>query len=70
MDTEDLFTYIVRAATNVHNELGPGLLESAYQNCMLIELKKMGIKARSEVKMPVFYCEKKVQKNGLCLNSN
>ncbi len=42
---------IIKAAIRVHKELGPGLLESVYQRCMIIELEAMGhkvTKARGE----------------------
>ena len=46
---------IIQAAINVHKSLGPGLLESVYQKCMVIELKDMGLKVESEVDLPVTY---------------
>jgi GxxExxY protein len=39
----------------VHSVLGPGLLESAYQACLLHKLRKQGIKVESEVPLPVIY---------------
>ena len=36
----------------VHKELGPGLLESVYQLCMVIQLQKMGVKFQSELSAP------------------
>jgi GxxExxY protein len=46
---------IVDAGYNVHNELGPGLLESVYLFCFIEELKIRGIKAKQEVIIPLFY---------------
>ncbi len=46
---------IVDAAMKVHSALGPGLLESAYQGCLLYELRKRGLKVLPEVVQPVFY---------------
>jgi GxxExxY protein len=43
----------IQAAIAVHKELGPGLLESVYQACMLIEMKNMGIEVESEVYLPI-----------------
>jgi len=40
---------------NVHSTLGPGLLESAYEACLLHELRKLDLKALSQVPLPVFY---------------
>lgn len=50
-----LSSQIIKAALAVHKELGPGLLESVYHACMLIELKEMGTRAESEVLLPVVY---------------
>jgi GxxExxY protein len=43
------------AAFEVHSYLGPGLLESAYQACLLYELRERGIFAESEKPLPVVY---------------
>lgn len=50
-----LSSQIIHAALNVHSELGPGLLESVYQQCMVIELREKDLKVRSEVDLPVRY---------------
>ena len=39
----------------VHNYLGPGLLESAYEGAMVIELKKRGLDVHRQVVYPLFY---------------
>jgi hypothetical protein len=53
MGLNDLTEKIVGAAIDVHRELGPGLLESTYEACMLFELAERGLslspKARSAV---------------------
>ncbi len=46
---------IIGAAIAVHRELGPGLLESAYQACMSRELSLRQIAFRSQVDLPVHY---------------
>jgi GxxExxY protein len=46
---------VIGAAIGVHQELGPGLLESVYQRCLIIELQSMGIKAEMEVPLEVRY---------------
>jgi GxxExxY protein len=46
---------IVDAAMKVHSALGPGLLESAYEACLLFELHKRGLKAVNQVQLPVVY---------------
>lgn len=55
MDLNDL-TYKIRGAIfNVHNELGPGLLESSYEAALTYELISLGIGVRSQVGLPVIY---------------
>lgn len=46
---------VIGCAIEVHRNLGPGLLESAYQRCMLFELRKQGLAVETEVPMPVNY---------------
>jgi len=55
MQLNFLSSKIIQAALNVHKELGPGLLESVYKQCMLIDLSEMGLQAKSEVDLPVSY---------------
>ncbi len=43
------------AATNVHRQLGPGLLESVYEKALLIECSKAELKVESQVDVPVMY---------------
>jgi len=60
----NLSAKIIGAAITVHKELGPGLLESVYQSCMMIELSRIGIKALGEVAIPVVYRGIEVHKEG------
>jgi len=46
---------IIGAAIEVHKALGPGLLESAYQECLLYELKSMGYSVQKEITQPIVY---------------
>ncbi len=46
---------IIGAAINVHRALGPGLLESAYQTCLVHELRKRGHRCETEAHLPVAY---------------
>jgi len=64
MDINHLSSQIIKAAINVHKELGPGLLESVYQSCVVIELKNMGIKAQSEVPVEIYYNGQKISDQG------
>jgi len=52
---EQLTGTIIAAATEVHRELGPGLLESAYQSCLSHELALRGVHLEAEVGLPVSY---------------
>lgn len=46
---------IIGAAIEIHKTLGPGLLESAYQECLFFELKSMGLNVLKEVSLPIIY---------------
>ncbi len=52
---EEVSKAILDAAYKVHTALGPGLLESVYETCLVHELKLMGIKAVTQVSIPVKY---------------
>ena len=51
----ELSRKIIGAAIAVHRELGPGLLESAYEACLEYELLQMGIRVERQVPQPVIY---------------
>ena len=46
---------IVDASVSIHKEMGPGLLESVYEYCLLKELENRGVKAINQVSVPLFY---------------
>ncbi|MCW5748361.1 MAG: GxxExxY protein [Alphaproteobacteria bacterium] len=46
---------VIGIAIDVHRSLGPGLLESAYEECLAFELREAGISFRRQVPMPVHY---------------
>jgi GxxExxY protein len=46
---------IIGAAINVHRVLGPGLLESAYQECLFFELQSIGLTVTKEIALPIVY---------------
>ena len=52
---EKLIDRVLTAATNVHRELGPGLLESPYEAALMIELALSGLAARNQMEVPVMY---------------
>lgn len=68
MELNQLSSLIIKAAINVHKELGPGLLESVYQSCMVIELRNMDAKVQSEVTLPIFYRSQRVHEEGFRLD--
>ena len=51
----DLSGAIIGAAIEVHRELGPGLLESVYEECLKIELQSRGMNVETQVDLPLFY---------------
>ncbi|GAB2609101.1 GxxExxY protein [Belliella aquatica] len=55
---EDLLTRkVIGAAIEIHKELGPGLLESAYQRCLEYELLASGLEVKKELIFPIRYKE-------------
>ena len=50
-----LTSQIIGAAIEVHRELGPGLLESAYEECLCYELSQRGLSFQRQVELPVKY---------------
>lgn len=55
LETDHLTREVVGAAIDVHRNLGPGLLESAYQACMEVELRLRQLSFRAEVAVPLEY---------------
>ena len=51
----DITGVIVDSAMNVHTELGPGLLESTYEACLIYELKSRGLIVQNQLNLPVIY---------------
>jgi GxxExxY protein len=54
-DFEPLSAQIIEAAIHVHKELGPGYLESIYENAVRVALQKRGIPFESQIKAKVLY---------------
>jgi GxxExxY protein len=52
---ENLTEMIIGAAIAVHKELGPGLLESAYEECLCFELRQLQLSFERQVPLPVVY---------------
>ena len=55
MKHKELTAKIIECAYKVHNILGFGFLEAVYQNALLIELQKVGLRAEKEKKIKVYY---------------
>jgi GxxExxY protein len=55
MEINEITGQIIDAAIKVHSALGPGLLESAYEACLMHELNKRGLAVRNQVPLPVKY---------------
>ena len=55
MEKDSLTEKVIGCAIEVHRALGPGLLESAYQQCLMHELKLNGIPFQAELSVPVAY---------------
>lgn len=53
---------IIGAAIDVHKELGSGFLESVYEEAMVLESEKRQIPCKTQVKIPVYYKDKKLTK--------
>lgn len=55
MTTDIITQKVIGCAIEVHKQLGPGLLESSYENCLMYELQQMGIEAVNQVEFPITY---------------
>ncbi len=55
MEYMELTEKIIGCAYSVYNKMGFGYLESVYEKCMLIELRKAGLKVESQKPLTVFY---------------
>ena len=55
LETERVGAQVVDAGLRVHEALGPGLLESAYEHCLARELEVRGLAIRRQVGMPIRY---------------
>ena len=54
--TENQISYQIRGAIfDVYNELGPGLLESVYEEAMVFELQKRGLSIQRQLEVPILY---------------
>lgn len=61
MIENNLSQKIIGSAIKVHTALGPGLLESAYEECLYYELVKEGLKVEKQKALPLIYKEVKLE---------
>lgn len=62
-EPEGLSYKIIGAAIEVHKNLGPGLLESAYEKCLAYELRSRGMNFENQLELPIKYKENFVNCN-------
>lgn len=55
MIENELSQLIIGKAIEIHKALGPGLLESAYKECLFYELRSLGLKVEKEKPLPIIY---------------
>jgi GxxExxY protein len=61
MTENEITDKIINQAIAVHKALGPGLLESAYKECLYYKLLKMGLRVEKERAMPLIFEEVKLE---------
>lgn len=60
MSENDLSRIVFNSALKVHQALGPGLLESTYEECLFYELKKLNLRIEKQKALPLIYEEVKL----------
>ena len=60
MEINQTTELILKCSFKVHTELGPGLLESAYEECLFYELKQTGLFVEKQKALPLVYYEVKL----------
>jgi len=61
MERNEITQRIIGCAIEVHKNLGPGLLESAYEECLVFELNRAGLSTKRQVPTPVIYKDIKLE---------
>ena len=54
-EINELCHEILSAAIEVHKHLGPGLLESIYEKCLIFELRSRGLEVKNQIPLPLVY---------------
>ena len=57
MEINEITRTIIGCGIEVHKQLGPGLLESAYEECLAFELKQKGLRVERQKALPIQYKE-------------
>jgi GxxExxY protein len=60
MTKNEISYKIIGAAIDLHKQLGPGLLESVYENTLAYELRELGLNVEQQVAMPLIHKEVKM----------
>ncbi|KZY60807.1 GxxExxY protein [Oleiphilus sp. HI0061] len=55
MEKDSLTQTVISSAIEVHKALGPGLLESSYEHCLMYELSKAGLDVKRQITLPIVY---------------
>ena len=61
MTENEISRIIVGAALKIHKSLGPGLLESAYEECLYYELQNQGLNVQKQKPLPLIYEDVKLE---------
>jgi GxxExxY protein len=61
MDIETIFKKVLDSSFQVHTALGPGLLESAYEECLYYELSHSGLRVEKQKPLPLVYKDVKME---------
>jgi GxxExxY protein len=61
MNEQELSNLVLGAGLKVHQRLGPGLLESTYQECLFYEIHKLGLNIEKQKALPLVYEEVKLE---------
>jgi GxxExxY protein len=60
MEINEITDVILKCAFKVHTELGPGLLESAYEECLFFEIEQSGLQVYKQKALPLVYYDVKL----------
>jgi GxxExxY protein len=61
LETDKIAEQVVEAAFRVHRVLGPGLLENAYETCLVYEMGELNLKVKRQIDVPLVYGEVRLE---------